>query len=247
MNIGQKAISLSLVIPCYNESDRVGLLYNGVAEFTDKWPGPFEIIIVNDGSKDDTVERLTTHNYYLSNKDRVSIINQQNTGKGGALKHGVENASGDFILTLDADMAAQPIEVIKWMGLLNWEPDHNTIYIASREHRNSIIINEAIKRKVAGNIFNLIVRIFTPLRVKDSQCGFKLYAAGIAKSLFSKLQTYGWGHDVEILCRAHYKNISIKEMAIEWQAIEGSKINLVRDSVAMLREILNVHQKLKRD
>lgn len=246
MNDVKEAINLSHVIPCYNESGRIELLYNGLESFVKQWPARFEIVIVNDGSKDDTWQKLQAHPFYKQHASNIKLINQENTGKGGALKHGVAQASGNFILTLDADMAAQPTEMIKWMDMLGWKPDERTIYIGSREHKASTIINEAFKRKLAGNVFNFIVRSLTPLKVNDSQCGFKLYSNRVGKQLFSELETNGWAHDVELLYRGQMHGMFIKEMPLTWEAIEGSKIRLLKDSIAMFNEILNISKKIKR-
>jgi Glycosyltransferases involved in cell wall biogenesis len=231
---------ISLVIPCYNESDRVELLYDGVGAFLAQWPAACEVVIVNDGSSDDTLQKLQQHTVYQQYQNIIKIIDQKNTGKGGALKKGVMNATCDWVLTLDADMAAQPTEVIRWMEAVNWAPDTNTVYIGSREHRQSHIINEKANRKLAGSVFNGIVRSLTPLKVDDSQCGFKLYSNAMGKKLFGALRTYGWAHDVEILYRAQLSGATVKEMPLVWQAIEGSKIRLLRDSMKMFWEILKI-------
>lgn len=244
MNENPNPIRLSLVIPCYNESDRVQLLYSGIDDFLKKWKGFIEIIIVNDGSKDNTYALLQEHAVYKQNKDIISVYTQENTGKGGALMHGVLKATGDHILTLDADMASPPSEVIKWMDMLNWQPSTDTIYIGSREHKDSIITNQG-DRKVAGNIFNLIVRTLTPLKMKDTQCGFKLYPAALARRYFSSLKTYGWAHDVEILYKAYLDKNKIVEMPLQWNAIEGSKIRVLRDGFNMMREVLSIVIKTK--
>ena len=243
MNNTNAPIRLSLVIPCYNESDRIGLLYEGLRPFIEKW-GASEIIIVNDGSKDNTEILLHEHPVYKQHKDIISIYSQANTGKGGALRNGVLRATGDYILTLDADMATPPEELIKWLALMGGKPAPNTIYIGSREHKDSMIKKQG-DRKLAGNIFNYIVRMLTPLKVKDTQCGFKLYPAGVAKELFEGLQTYGWAHDVELLYRAYLDKVNIVEMPLAWNAIEGSKISLVSDGFNMLKEIFVIVVKVK--
>lgn len=240
-----RPIRLSLVIPCYNESERIGLMYKGVESFIGQWPGWLEIIIVNDGSKDDTQKLLKEHPVYEAHKDIITILSQDNTGKGGALRNGVLKAQGDLVLTLDADMAAPPSELLKWMDMLNWQPDPQTIYIGSREHKDSIIQKQG-NRKVAGNIFNLVVRVLTPLKMRDTQCGFKLYPAKPARKYFGSLQTYGWAHDVELLYRAKLDKMKIVEMPLEWNAIEGSKIRVLRDGVNMLVETLSIVAKTKR-
>ncbi|MFI5196366.1 MAG: glycosyltransferase [Chitinophagales bacterium] len=237
MNDTNIPIQLTLVVPCYNEADRVGLLYGGLDSFIDKWKNFLEIIIINDGSKDNTETLLHEHDVYKRHKDIISIYTQANTGKGGALKNGVSRARGNYILTLDADMASPPEELIKWLDLLHGRFAANTIYVGSREHKDSIITKQG-DRKLAGNIFNFIVRILSPLKIRDTQCGFKLYPADIAKEIFESLQTYGWAHDVEVLYKAYLKKVNIVEMPLTWNAIEGSKISLVRDGFNMMKEIL---------
>lgn len=221
-------------------------MYKGIDDFVDQWPELPEIIIVNDGSKDDTYKLLKEHPVYEKRKALITILTQENTGKGGALRNGVLKARGDFVLTLDADMASPPSELIKWMGALNWKPDEHTIYIGSREHHESII-NKQGNRKVAGNIFNVAVRVLTPLKMRDTQCGFKLYPIKPAKKYFENLHTYGWAHDVELLYHAQLDGMKIVEMPLEWNAIEGSKISVLKDGVKMLLETLRIVIKTKRD
>jgi len=240
----QQSISLSLIIPCYNEAGRIELLFKGLNDFAQQWQGPWEAIIVNDGSKDNTSALLKQHPVYLNYINRIKIIDQQNTGKGGALRTGVMAAQGDHILTLDADMASAPTELIKWIDLLADHPDQNTIYIGSREHPDSNITTIG-NRKAAGNMFNLIVRTLTPLQMHDTQCGFKFYPTPLAKKYFSNLQTYGWAHDVELLYKANLDKVSIKEMPLNWNAIDGSKINVLLDGIKMITEVLRIVIKTK--
>jgi len=247
MNDTNVPVSLSLVIPCYNEADRVGLLYGGLESFIGRWKGPLEVVIVNDGSKDNTEQRLKEHPVYKSNSKIITIYTQANTGKGGALRNGVLKATGDHILTLDADMASPPDELIKWQQLVGGTFANDTIYIGSREHKDSIITKQG-DRKLAGNIFNFIVRAISPLKgIRDTQCGFKLYPAAEAKRLFGSLQTFGWAHDVELLYKAYLDKMKIVEMPLTWNAIEGSKIVLLRDGFNMLREILVIASKTRKE
>jgi len=219
-------------------------MYDGVGAFIKMWPGPLQVIVVNDGSKDNTYELLKANPVYKQHSDIISLETQENTGKGGALRNGVMKATGDFVLTLDADMASPPSELMKWMDKLNWRPDEHTIYIGSREHEESII-NKQGNRKVAGNIFNLVVRVLTPLKMKDTQCGFKLYPVKLAKRYFGNLKTYGWAHDVELLYKAKLDKMNIVEMPLEWNSIEGSKIRVFRDGMKMLMETLSIVAKTK--
>ncbi len=247
MNDTNVPVSLTLVIPCYNESDRVGLLFAGLESFFAKWKESLQVVIINDGSKDNTEILLKEHPVYKRNSNIIAIHTQANTGKGGALRNGVLKATGRHILTLDADMASPPEELIKWQKLVGGTFADDTIYIGSREHRDSVITKQG-DRKLAGNIFNFIVRAISPLKgIRDTQCGFKLYPAAEAKRLFGTLQTFGWAHDVELLYKAHLDKMKIVEMPLTWNAIEGSKIVLLRDGFNMLKEILVIASKTRKE
>lgn len=234
---------LSLVIPCYNESSRIDLMLQGLAEFEEKWKGDYEVIIVDDGSKDDTATKAqqAIDSKYAALKQKVKIHRLDvNAGKGGALKKGVSLAEGDYILTLDADMSTRPTELLNWLKRdKNLFVGHNTIYIGARKHDEGNVT--ALKsRKLIGGIFNGIVQAFTSLQLKDTQCGFKLYPQKAAKMLFEKLQSRGWEHDVELLYTADLNKLSIVEMPINWVNQPESKVNIFKDSIMMLLGVLSI-------
>ena len=212
-------------------------MFQGIENFIGVWTQPFEVIIVNDGSRDDTEALIRQHAVFQANLPNIVLLSQVNTGKGGAIKNGVAHAKGNYILTLDADMATPPAELILWLKKWDNAPKPKTIYIGSREHKDSVITKKG-NRKFVGNIFNLITRIVSPLRIRDTQCGFKFYPAAEAKHLFASLKTLGWAHDVEILYKAYLDGFQIVEMPLDWHAVEGSKINVIRDGFKMFTELL---------
>jgi glycosyltransferase involved in cell wall biosynthesis/tetratricopeptide (TPR) repeat protein len=238
-----KDILLSLVIPCYNESKRIDLMLSGLAEFDEKWKGKYEVIVVDDGSKDDTAEKVkeAINSKYDFLRDKITIEKMPaNGGKGSALKKGVSLANGDFVLTLDADMSTRPTELLNWLkrdkDLLS---GNDTISIGSRKHKEGKI--EALQsRKLIGGVFNGIVQIFTTLRLKDTQCGFKLYPRDAAMFLFDNMQSKGWAHDVELLYQADLNDIHIVEMPISWVNQPESKVNVVKDSMMMFFGVLSI-------
>lgn len=233
---------LSLVIPCYNEKERVSKLIKTLADFETQWGGPLDIILVDDGSTDGTADRAAKLlDKTFSNKDSYQIISlDKNEGKGGALKTGVEAASGDFILTLDADMATPPHELLNWLELQpSNEFSSQEILIGSREHKDSTVQGTFIRR-LAGLIFNFIIQVLTNLNLRDTQCGFKLYPQNIGKELFSQLRVKGWAHDVELLSKAKQKGYQISSMPVKWDHQEGSKISLVKDSFAMFGQAIRI-------
>jgi len=231
-------VSISLIIPCYNESNRLSYLEAGLREFRDHWQKPYEVIIVDDGSKDDTASLLQEKFLPLSDKIvQYKILPlPENQGKGGALQAGVLVATGDFVLTLDADMAARPTELNKWLAQLpNHQFSPKEILIGSRNHPLSNI-DARQNRKFAGHIFNTLVRIVTPIKDSDTQCGFKLYPTLIAQLLFQDLQIKGWAHDIELLYKANYLKIPVHSMPVEWQHIDDEKIDVLADGIKMAWE-----------
>jgi glycosyltransferase involved in cell wall biosynthesis/tetratricopeptide (TPR) repeat protein len=241
--ISASSFNVSLVIPCYNEEGRVDELLKGLEDFSLQAKFVFEIIIVDDGSNDETVNKIESSNLYkrLSTINQFIIIKQpRNSGKGNALKAGVEKASKDYILTIDADLSTVPQELNSFLS----EASSNRILIGSREHKDSKITSTS-SRKTVGRIFNAIVRCTTPLSIKDTQCGFKLYPSGVAKKIFQSLKTGGWAHDVELLYKAKLNGVEIIEMPIKWESMEGSKINVMKDSIKMFFEVLIISLRVR--
>lgn len=237
--------SVSLIIPCYNESARVTYLFDGLKEFEQVWKGDYEVILVDDGSTDGTDLFIEQHPAFfaLAATKKVSLLRQQNTGKGGALKLGVQHAMKAFVLTLDADMASSPAELLRWLEIKRtFAADE--ILIASRELPASVV-QDSFKRKLIGHIFNFIIRITVHLKIKDTQCGFKLYPEPIAKKIFAELKTLGWAHDVELLLRSQEAGCTIREMPVSWNAIEGSKIQVLRDGWRMFWEVIKISKQAR--
>ncbi len=240
---------LSLVIPCYNESKRIGNLANTLKDFDKKWNLPLEFILVDDGSSDDTAVKIidSFEGAFSSNTDFELVKLEQNAGKGGALKAGVEKATGDYILTLDADMATKPIVLKRWLAKLP-QKDFNDqeILIGSREHEDSKVEGQPLRR-IAGLVFNFIIQLFTNINLRDTQCGFKLYPSAIGKQLFADLKTNGWAHDVELLYRAKMEGYSIQSMPITWTHQDDSKISLFSDSIKMFWQTMMISLRLNWD
>ncbi len=238
---------LSLVIPCYNEEQRIPKLVSGLQEFVKRGILNHEIIIVDDGSTDGTVRGLQSNDFLknLLDTGKCKLIRlEKNQGKGAALKQGVTAATGTHVLTLDADMSCKPSEIEKWLSINNNKLPDDEILIASREHADSKI-TEVASRRWTGRIFNFCVRLLTPLSHRDTQCGFKLYPVEIAKDLFAAQRSTGWAHDVELLYHARQKNISVNDMPVKWEAQSGSKISPIRDSLPMFLSVLAVSIRLK--
>jgi glycosyltransferase involved in cell wall biosynthesis len=236
--------NLSLVIPCYNESKRINLLTDGLRKFCQSWNDTFEVIIVDDGSKDNTLELLKS-DPFLNTENRITVLPMpKNGGKGAALKFGINQAKGNYILTLDADMSSSPSELINWLKINPQLFKQEVVHIGSRVHPNSKI-DALTHRKWIGGVFNGFVKALTPLQLNDTQCGFKLYPAQKAKEFFNSLDVLGWAHDVEVLYRFHNANIPVIEMPLTWKNEDDSKVNVLTDSIKMFFEILKISIKMK--
>ncbi len=238
---------LSIVIPCYNEQKRATKLIRVLRDFHQKWKRPLQIIAVDDGSSDQTGAALEKagKDAFSDNTSFEVVHLSENQGKGGALKAGVARADGDFVLTMDADCATQPHELLRWLRQLPGKTfKQNQILIGSREHSESEVEGQAVRR-VAGLTFNFIIQLFTNLNLQDTQCGFKLYPQAVAKKLFGELGTNGWAHDVELLYQAELDNIGIQSMPIRWKHQDDSKISLLSDSIKMFWQSLLISIRLK--
>ena len=223
----------SIIIPAYNEEKRISKTVARILEFFEKKKVDFEIIVVNDGSKDKTSEAVKI----FRNKKIRLLEFSPNHGKGFAVKQGMLNAKGDIILFSDADLST-PIE--EFDKLINYIKDFDVI-IGSRSIKGANVVkHQPFYRELMGKIFNKIVRLFTIRGIIDTQCGFKMFNQKAAKDVFSKTRITGFGFDVEALFLAKISGYKIKEVPVTWINDEQTKISPVKDSLKMFIEVLKV-------
>ena len=156
MESKQYSYDLSLIIPFYNEESRISLLFEGLENFERRYKNTYEVVLVNDGSKDQTESKLREHAHFksLEEKGCISIINLPgNSGKGGALQKGVESSKGEFILTLDFDMATDPMTIEDWKKSKGGKYQSNEIWIGSRPHPKSQLQEKPL-RKLSASVRN---------------------------------------------------------------------------------------------
>jgi dolichyl-phosphate beta-glucosyltransferase len=222
-------------------------MWEGITLFISTWPATSEFIIIDDGSTDDTAQNIFNTELYkkLALDNRITFLQQKNTGKGGALAKGIAIAKHPYVLTVDADMSTMPTELVKWVHINKNLFDNTSVYIADRTLAASQL-NLISSRRESGKLFNTIVRQLTGLKYGDTQCGFKLYPSTIAQPIFATLFTNGWAHDVEVLLRLQHKNVAIISMPIVWDEHDASKINLLKDGAKMLWEVLRIRLKYRK-
>ena len=153
-------------------------------------------------------------------------------GKGSALKLGVEKAKHDWILTTDIDMSVSLFQFSNWMKKKLIHRKY-FVYFGSRTHEKSII-KKNILRNVLGDIMRFFISTILNIKMKDTQCGYKLYKKAVAKLIFSKLKNYGFAHDLELVLLLKSKHTKIRELPVKWTHKNNSSLNILWDPVKML-------------
>jgi dolichyl-phosphate beta-glucosyltransferase len=216
--------SLSIVVPAYNEEDRLPKTLRLIDEFLNKRQWNFrEVIVVDDGSKDATVNVAED---FARDHEGVRVIkNPGNRGKGYAVRHGMQHANGEWCLFTDADLSAPIDELDKLFQATDSGAD---VAIGSRALDRSLIgIHQPGMRETAGKLFNAVMRLAVGLKISDTQCGFKLFSAKAAKAIFPRQQLDRFGFDVEVLFLAKICGFRIAEIPVRWDHYEGSRVGML--------------------
>lgn len=235
---------LSVIIPAYNEEPnfKKGIL-DEVPQYLEKQDYPYEVLIVDDGSEDATCQ--LAEDFTKKHKD-THIIKNPHQGKAETVKSGVAKAKGEFILFTDFDQATPITEVEK---LLPFFPQYD-IVIGSRQLPGAKREKEPFYRHLMGLVFNLVVQLIAVRGIWDTQAGFKCFKADVAKNLFNQLKVYGKGKkvkgalvtafDVELLFIAKKRGYKIKEVPIIWHHVSTTRVNPLKDSLRMFRDVVRV-------
>jgi dolichyl-phosphate beta-glucosyltransferase len=233
-------VSLSVVIPAYNEEKRLGATLATVCAYLAAQPWDWEVRVVDDGSRDRTVAIAQE----AGRADcRVAVQREPHRGKGGAVKAGLLAARGDYRFICDADLSMPIAEIARFLPP---SLDGFDVAIGSREGIAARRIGEPIYRHLMGRLFNVGVRWLTLPRIQDSQCGFKMVTAAAVNTIFPRVTVDGWAFDVEALTIARAHRLRIVEVPIEWHYRRESQIHMVRDGFAMLREVLRIRARAVR-
>ncbi|MCM8808903.1 MAG: glycosyltransferase family 2 protein [Candidatus Omnitrophica bacterium] len=232
-------MEISIVIPAYNEEKRILKTIERIYKYFKNKNYDFEIIVVDDGSKDKTFEIVEK---FAKNKKEIIILKHpKNLGKGAAVRTGVLSASGNFILFTDADLST-PIE--EFEKLKEKIENGYDIAIGSRGLKDSkIVIPQPFYRRIIGKIFPILVRLIVIKDFKDTQCGFKLFKKEQGKKIFSQLKTGGFAFDVEVLAKAKKEGYKIAEVGIVWYNSPRSSVRILKDSFRMFFSLLKIKLK----
>ncbi len=225
------SLELSVVIPAYNESARIGPTLARIAEYFDREGVFCEVIVVDDGSTDDTAA--------LARARRASVVVlERNRGKGAAVRAGVLASRGETVLFTDADLST-PID--QWRRCQEKLVEGYDVVVGSRAIAGARLeIRQPWYRETMGKCFNRILRLVLPLELRDSQCGFKLFRAAPARRLFEASRIEGFAFDAEILFLAARLGYRVAQIPVPWFNSLPSRVGPLRHSLEMLRDLLRI-------
>jgi dolichyl-phosphate beta-glucosyltransferase len=226
---------ISLIIPAYNEENRLPRALEQVFTFLEKQSFPFEVVVVENGSTDRTLE--IAHSF-AAGRPNLLVIHEETKGKGIAIKRGVLAAHGEYRFLCDTDLSMPIEEILKFLPP---QLDDFDVAIGSREALGSIRYNEPSYRHWGGRMVNLLIRMLILPGFQDTQCGFKCFRAETTLPLFEQQTIYGWSFDIELLYLARKRKLRIKEVPINWYFDPESKVNAVRDALKMISDIFRIH------
>lgn len=238
----KRTVSLSLVIPVYNEAKRVPYALKALLS----WSVPQgivleQVIFVDDGSSDTTVAKIKSERNKIEKhlQAKVTILSSyQNRGKGYAVKTGMLTSDSDYTLFLDADMSVQLSEFKKFIPAMREGLD---VIVGTRKNGHStVIVHQPQYREVMGKVFTYLSNVILNTWVTDFTCGFKAFSKDAKNKVFARLSSNGWSFDAEAIFLARRMELSIVEMPVVWSDRKGSKVNIVIAAPKSLLELIMI-------
>ncbi|HSI21199.1 MAG TPA: dolichyl-phosphate beta-glucosyltransferase [Verrucomicrobiae bacterium] len=231
---------ISIVIPAYNEADRLPETLALVRDYLEQQSFEAEVLVVDDGSTDDTVKKVQEMQERFP--QLKLIANEKNKGKGGVVRQGMLAAQGDYRLFMDADYATPITELDKFLPYLG----QFDIIIGSRYlNGGSIRVKQPLQRRIVSRIGNLLIQQSLLRGIVDTQCGFKLFTAAAAERVFKKQSMDGWVFDVEVLSIARQLGLTIKEISVDWYDAKQSKLRAVHAAAKSYSDLKVVKKKIR--
>jgi dolichyl-phosphate beta-glucosyltransferase len=231
---------ISVVFPLFNEEERLEKGLTGTLSFLEHYGKPFEIILINDGSTDNTEDIL---NIIRKTDERILVCSESyNHGKGYAVKKGIEKASGEFIIFTDIDLSTPIHQIENLISILG-----NGVDIVVGSRPSTYTKPYPFLRRLISELGTIIIHIiFRNIKsISDTQCGFKGFTNRAAKKIFPLVTTDGFGFDIEVLLIARKLNMKIAELPIEWSWDNRSKLLPVRHSFSFLKDMFNILVRMK--
>jgi dolichyl-phosphate beta-glucosyltransferase len=227
-------LRLTIVIPAYNEAKRIEGSLETIRRTLHDSPFDWDVRVVDDGSEDDTAAVVTR---VARDERRVTLQREPHRGKGGAVRAGMLAARGDLRFLCDADLSMPMHELSRFVDKLTVTRECD-IAIGTREGETARRVGEPFYRHAMGRVFNTLVRKTVLPDIHDTQCGFKMFTADAARSVFSVATMDGWAFDIEALVIARTQGWRVREVPIEWHYGADSRVRALRDSYLMLRDLM---------
>lgn len=214
-------IHLSLIIPAYNEGKIIQETLNRVFKFLSKKHFSWEVIVIDDGSADNTADLITD---FADKNKRIRLVKlKKNRGKGAALRAGVEKAKGEYVIYSDADLSVP----LRYLDELIKELKENDVVIGSRRVKGAkILAHQSWMRENMGRFYTFLSRVVTGVCVSDFTCGFKGFRGKTVKDIFKRALLGRWAYDSEILFLAKKLGYKIREVPVEWRNREDTRVVL---------------------
>lgn len=233
-----RGAELSVVVPAFNEAGRlsgtISRLFELFAQRRERW----ELVVVDDGSSDGTAALARR---LLARRPGSSLVSLgAHRGKGAAVTAGVLSCTGRRVLFMDADLATDLGDLDRVLAGL----DHADVVLGSRRVPGSRVEGQNWAAALAHRGFAGLARVLTGVPVADFQCGFKAFSASAARTIFEQVAEPGFAFDVEVLMVAHREGLRIVEVPVRWQAMGGSHIRIVTDSVSMLAALVRIRRRV---
>lgn len=233
---------ISIVIPAYNEEARLPGTLAALTGHLQSRPETWEIIVVVEKSDDGTLE-LANRTAAEQANFRV-LANEQRHGKGYAVRRGMLAAAGELVFYMDADLSVPVEDLAAFLKFAQVHPEVDVL-VANRNHALSRIEKrQGTYRHTLGLVFNTLIRVVSPVRMRDTQCGFKAFRHEAAQAIFARLRTEGFAFDVEALLLAGQLGYTLRDLPVRWANSEQSTVEPVRDGFRMFRDVLRLRWKL---
>ncbi len=236
---------ISIVIPAYNESERISTPLKTILAFVSTNSIDAEIILVDDGSTDDTAAIAEKTFASMPNAMASVIRYEQNRGKGFAVKTGLMSARADVALFTDADLSTPIDEMSKLIKPIK-EGDFDLTFGSRALDRTLIGTHQPWRREQGGRVMNLIIKQMSGLPFYDTQCGFKAFNMSKFRPLLDMMTIDRFGFDVEFLFVANHNGLRLKEIPVRWNDVKGSKVSVFRDTRRMVSELMQIRRNAKK-
>lgn len=233
---------MTIVFPAYNESLRIRNALLKTAEFVKRTKGNFEVIVVENGSTDNTYEMAIDTTFKITREQNIYNlavrVEKSTPGKGSALREGMRLSKGKYILLTDVDLSTPLREVYRLLGKVR---DGADLAIGSRKLPASIVVGRKADRKFIGSVFGWFTSLLTPGDpIRDTQCGFKLINRDLLETILPLLTIDGFAFDVELIFVARKLGYIIKEVPVYWKHDPHSTVKIIPDSFKMARDLMKI-------